>query len=195
MTLYSFNRPFQALQADIAYISFLARPAVDTKFFLLFVDLFTSKIYTYSMKKINLLAKKMELFYNDIKKKRLGKMRLQTDQESKQINIEEPNKNLNVEMYSTHLRGGKAFAAEQKIRELKNLLLRSKCIEKFKCKRMKPNKLIKKGTFNLDNTKSEKCGYSPKQIEEQVLDPSTGKYFQDVYDIHCLIKLRSDRKV
>ena len=147
------------------------------------------------MKKINLLAKKMELFYNDIKKKRLGKMRLQTDQESKQRNIEEPNKNLNVEMYSTHLRGGKAFAAEQKIRELKNLLLRSKCIEKFKCKRMKPNKLIKKGTFNLDNTKSEKCGYSPKQIEEQVLDPSTGKYFQDVYDIHCLIKLRSDRKV
>ena len=98
-------------------------------------------------------------------------------------------------MYSTHLRGGKAFAAEQKIRELKKLLLRSKCIERFKGKRIKPNKLIKKGTFNLDNTKSAKCGYSPKQIEEQALDHSTGKYFQDVYDIHRLIKLRSDRKV
>ena len=50
------------------------------------------------MKKRNLLAKKMELFYNDIKEKRLGKMRLQTDQEFKQRNIEELNKKFNVEM-------------------------------------------------------------------------------------------------
>ena len=71
------------------------------------------------MKKRNFLLKKMELFYNDIDKKRLGKMRLQTDQEFKQRNIEELNKKFDVEMYSTHLRGGKAFAAEQKIRELK----------------------------------------------------------------------------
>ena len=61
-TLHSFSRPFEALQADIAYISFLARSAVDPKFCLLFVDLFTSKIVTYPMKKRNLLAKKMELF-------------------------------------------------------------------------------------------------------------------------------------
>ena len=44
--LYSFHRPFEALQADIAYISFLARLAVDPKFCVLFVDLFTSKLYT-----------------------------------------------------------------------------------------------------------------------------------------------------
>ena len=61
----------------------------------------------------------MQLFYNDIDKKRLGKMRLQTDQVFKQRNIEELDKKFDVEMYSTHLRGGKAFAAEQKIRELK----------------------------------------------------------------------------
>ena len=193
MTLYSFNRPFQALQADIAYISFLARPAVDTKFFLLFVDLFTSKIYTYSMKKINLLAKKMELFCNGIKKKRLGKMRLQANQEFKQRNIEELNKKFNAEMYSTHLRGGKAFAAEQKIRELKKLFLRSKHIEKFKGKHIKPYELIKKATFNLNNTKSAKYGYSPEQIEEQALDLNTGKYFQEVYDFHRLIKVKENR--
>ena len=40
-TLYSFDGPFQLLQADIAYISFLAKSAVDPKFYLLFVDLFT----------------------------------------------------------------------------------------------------------------------------------------------------------
>ena len=66
------------------------------------------------MKKGNLLAKKMELFYKDIEKKRLGKMRLQTDQEFKQRNIEQLNKKFNVEMYSEHLRSGKAFATEQK---------------------------------------------------------------------------------
>ena len=46
-------------------------------------------------------------------------MRLQTDREFKQRTIFELNKKFNVEMYSTNLRGGKAFAAEQKIRELK----------------------------------------------------------------------------
>ena len=37
-------------------------------------------------------------------------------------------------MYSTNLRGRKAFAAELKIRELKKTLLRSKRMEKFKGK-------------------------------------------------------------
>ena len=67
MTLFSSHRPFEALQADIVYISFLARSAVDPKFCLL--DLFTSKIYAYPMKTRNLLTKKMELFYKDRKEK------------------------------------------------------------------------------------------------------------------------------
>ena len=96
-------------------------------------------------------------------------------------------------MYSAHLRGGKAFAAEQKICELKKLLLRSKRIEKFKGKSIKPNELIKKATFNLNNTRSAKYGYSPEQIEEQALKPNTGKYFQEVYDFHDLMKVKEDR--
>ena len=71
-------------------------------------------------------------------------MRLQTDQEFKQTNIEQLNKKINIKMYSAYLTGGKDFAAEQKIRESKNVLFRSKRIEKFKGKRIKPNKLIKK---------------------------------------------------
>ena len=51
-------------------------------------------------------------------------MRLQTDQVFKQRNIEELDKKFDVEMYSTHLRGGKAFAAEQKIRELKKTFIK-----------------------------------------------------------------------
>ena len=46
-------------------------------------------------------------------------MRLQADQESQQVNIQDFNGLNNVEMFSTSLRGGKAFVAEQKIRELK----------------------------------------------------------------------------
>ena len=64
-------------------------------------------------------------------------------------------------MYSTNLRGRKAFAAELKIRELKKTLLRSKRMEKFKGKWIKPNELIKEATFNSNNTRSAKYGYSP----------------------------------
>ena len=78
-------------------------------------------------------------------------------------------------MYSAHLKGGKAFAAEQKIRELKRLLLRSKRIEKVKGKHIKLNKVVKKATFNLNNTRSAKYGYLPEHIEEQALKPNIGK--------------------
>ena len=57
-TLYSFDGPFQLLQADVAYTSFLATSAGDPKFCLLVVDLFTSKTYTCPIKNKNLLAKK-----------------------------------------------------------------------------------------------------------------------------------------
>ena len=46
-------------------------------------------------------------------------MRLQVDQEFQQLKINELNKQNNVQMFTTSLRGGKAFAAEQKIKELK----------------------------------------------------------------------------
>ena len=146
-TLYSFDGPFQLLQAHIAHIRFLVKSAVDPKFCLLFVDLFTSKIYTFPMKTRNLLAKKMVQFYNDIqkKKKRNGKrMRFQTDQEFKQQKIYDLNKKFNVDMFTTSLRGGKAFAAVQKIREFRKILLRSKRMEKYSKKCIKPNDLIKK---------------------------------------------------
>ena len=58
-------------------------------------------------------------------------MRLQTDQEFKQRNIYDLDKKFNVDMLTTSLRGGKAFAAEQKIREFKKKILRSKRIKKY----------------------------------------------------------------
>ena len=46
-------------------------------------------------------------------------MCLQTDLEFNQNKIKELNKKFDVDMLHTRLRGGKIFAAEQKIRELK----------------------------------------------------------------------------
>ena len=101
------------------------------------------------MKTRKLLAKKLEQFYNDIqKKKRNGKrMTLQTDQEFKQWKIYDFNKKSNLDTFTTSLKGGKAFVAEQKIREFKKSLLRSKTTEKYNKKRIKSNDLIKKSNI------------------------------------------------
>ena len=76
------------------------------------------------MKKRSILKKKIEKFYQEVSGKRTGRMHLQTDLEFQQDEIKRLNKNYDVEMFSTRLRGGKAFAAEQKIREFKRLLLK-----------------------------------------------------------------------
>ena len=126
-TLFSFSGPFELLHADIADIRFFAKSAADPHYFLLFVDLFTQKIYTYPMKKRHLLKNKMELFYQEVNNKRKDKrMRLQTDLEFQQNDIKKLNKKYNVKMFSTKVRAGKAFAAEQKIREFKKILLKLK---------------------------------------------------------------------
>ena len=62
----------------------------------------------------------MTLFYDEVKSKRKNKMmRLQVDNEFQQVKLKDLNEANNVEMFTTSVRGGKAFAAEQKIRELK----------------------------------------------------------------------------
>ena len=62
---------------------------------------------------------KLELFYQEIEPKRDQKqeMRLQTDLEFLQTEIKKLNEKYNANMFSTKLRGGKAFSTEQKIRE------------------------------------------------------------------------------
>ena len=57
-------------------------------------------------------------------------MRLQTNLEFLQREIMKLNKKYNVLMFSTKVRGGKAFAAKQKITEFKKLLLKSKGLHK-----------------------------------------------------------------
>ena len=63
-------------------------------------------------------------------------MRLQTDLEFKQNEIKKLNEQYNVEMFHRKVRGGKAFAAEQKIREFKKLLLKANDLKKIKGKEL-----------------------------------------------------------
>ena len=187
-TLFSLNGPMQFFHADIAYLQFLAKSAVDPKFALVCIDLFTSKIYVYTMKARKNLGSKLEIFYKEIQKKRLNneKMRLQTDQEFQQNEIKKLNRKYNVEMFSTRLRGGKAFAAEQKIRELKKVIFKTKRTYKLQKKKVNSREIIKKAVENLNRINSEKYGLSPDIIEKKSLE---SEYFKEIYDFHRLVKV------
>ena len=186
--LFSLNGPMQFFHADIAYLQFLAKSAVDPKFALVCVDLFTSKIYVYTMKARKNLASKLEIFYKEIQKKRLNneKMRLQTDQEFQQNEIKKLNQKYNVEMFSTRLRGGKAFAAEQKIRELKKVIFKTKRTYKLQKKKINSKQIIIKAVENLNKINSEKYGLPPDIIEKKSLE---SEYFKEIYDFHRLVKI------
>ena len=137
-TLYTVNGPLQFFHADVAFLKFLAKSAVDPKYALVCVDLFTSKVYVYTMRKKSNLVNKLETFYKEIESKRNKneKMRLQTDQEFQQNEIKKLNLKYNVEMFSSRIRGGKAFAAQQKIRELKKIIFKTKNVYKLSKKKL-----------------------------------------------------------
>ena len=61
--LYSVNASLQFFHADVADIQFFSKSAVDPKYALLCVDLFSSKVHIYPMKNKSNLARTMELFY------------------------------------------------------------------------------------------------------------------------------------
>ena len=190
-TLYSLNGPMQFFHADIAYLQFLAKSAVDPKYALVCVDLFTSKIYVYTMRNRSNLASKLEKFYQDIQKKRSynEKMRLQTDQEFQQNEIKKINRKYNVEMFSSRIRGGKAFAAEQKIRELKKVIFKTKRNYKLQKKKINSKQIIEKAVENLNKTNSEKYGVAPETIEKKTLENDT---FREIYDFYRLSKVTKD---
>ena len=58
-------------------------------------------------------------------------------------------------MFSTKIRGEKAFAAEQKTREFKKLLLKSKRSHKStSSRRLEPKKLIQRAVNNMNKIAS-----------------------------------------
>ena len=191
--LYTIDGPLQFFHADVAFLKFFAKSAVDPKYALLCVDLFTSKIYVYTMRKKSNLWQKLELFYKEIDSKhdkKTNKMRLQTDLEFQQNEIKKLNTKYDVEMFSSSIRGGKAFAAEQKIREFKKILFKSKRLHKaMKGKRLDSKKLIRKAVENMNNTNSQKYGFPPETVEKKALSDNI---FREIYDFHRMIRVSKD---
>ena len=154
-------------------------------------------MYTYPMNSRHLLAQKMNLFYRDIEPLReqthnkKQRMRLQTDLEFQQNEIKRLNKKYNVEMFSLRVRGGKAYAAEQKIRELKKLLFKSKKTHKVSnsSKHFNPKKLIRKATANINNVRSQKYGYPSEAAEENAVK---SEKFREIYHVYRLFKVKED---
>ena len=72
-------------------------------------------------------------------------MRLQVDNEFLQVKVKDFNNENNVEMFTSSVRGGKAFAAEQKIRQLKTRILKLNA-EKLK---INPTKIIQNSALNI----------------------------------------------
>ena len=72
----------------------------------------------------------------------------------------------NVEMFLTTLRGGKAFSAEQKIRELKTRIAKLN-VQKLK---ISPKKIIEISTVNMNAQPSKKYSFPPDEIEKKSLE-------------------------
>ena len=142
------------------------------------------------------ISQRLEQFYEQVKDKRNGKeMKLQVDQKFQQLKIKDLNKQNNVKMFSTSLRGSKAFAAEQKIRELKTR------ISKLKSQKLKitPNKILEISTKNMNIQPSRKYGISPDEVESRALESEKFRTFFNMHRIEKTGKLnirmdRCDRK-
>ena len=145
------------------------------------------------MKNKSNLTKKLQLFYEKIEPKRQEeseKLRLQNDLEFQQNEIKRLNNKYNVEMFSSKVRGGKAFVAEQKIREFKKLLFRSKKLHKSSKKgRVEPRKLIRNAVENMNRTNSQKYGLPPEETESKSL---ASKKFREIFDFYRMVKVSKD---
>ena len=79
----------------------------------------------------------------------------------------------NVEMFTTSVSGGKAFVAEQIIREPKTR------ISKLNAQKLKisPIKIILNSAINMNNVPSEKYGLTPEEIEKKSISKKDLEHF------------------
>ena len=108
-------------------------------------------------------------------------MRLQIDNEFQQVKIKSLNDENNVEMFTSSVRGGKAFVAEQKLRELKAR------VSKLNAQKLKiaPTKIVPNSALNMNLMKIVKNGLSPEEIKSQSLK---SEQFRILFNMHRIEK-------
>ena len=116
------------------------------------------------------IVKKLEQFHFDVQNKRKNKnMRLQVDNEFQQVKVQYLNDKFNVTMFTTSVRGGKVFAAEQNIRELKAKVSKIKAISNEQKAKVSAATIIQKSAENMNAMNSQKYGISPDEVEKKSL--------------------------
>ena len=108
-------------------------------------------------------------------------MRLQIDNEFQQVKIKSLNDEKNVEMFTSSVRGGKAFVAEQKLRELKAR------VSKLNAQKLRiaPTKIVQNSALNMNLMKIVKYGLSPEEIKSQSLK---SERFRILFNMHRIEK-------
>ena len=99
------------------------------------------------------------------------------------VKIKDLNDQNNVEMFTTSARGGKAFAAEHKIRELMTRISKSN-VQKLK---ISPIKINLNSANNMNSVQSEKYGLSPEEIEKKSL---SSERFRAIFNMHRIEKTK-----
>ena len=98
------------------------------------------------------------------------------------IKIQDLNDQYNIEMFTTSIRGGKAFVAEQNIRELKTRAAKLH-IQKLK---ISPTKITLNPTVNMNSVDSEKYGINHEELKKRSLTHETFKTLFNFYTIEKL---------
>ena len=104
-------------------------------------------------------------------------MRLPVDNEFQQVKIKDLNDKYGIEMFATTARGGKAFAAEQKTRELKSRIAKLSALKM----KVSPTTILLQSPENMNNVKSKKYGGSPNEIEQKLL---SSEKFRTLFNFH-----------
>ena len=94
-------------------------------------------------------------------------------------------------MPSSRVGRGKVYAAEEKIRELKKFLSKIKSLYKRHQKRIRPNKLIKKATSNLNKIRNVKYCFALETIESKSIESDQ---FTEEYDFYRLQKIKMKQR-
>ena len=99
---------------------------------------------------------------------------LQVDNEFQQVKIQDLNDKFNVTMFTTSVRRGKAFAAEQKISESKARVSKIKAISNERKAKVPAVTIIEKSAENMNTIK---YGVSPDEVEEKSLSSQSFSKF------------------
>ena len=174
-TLLSFNGPLQRMHIDIADLRFLNPSASEPKYVLVIVDLFSSFTYIVPLSNRGNLNKAVEIFYDNIqndritinkskKKDDIAPLYIQSDMEFQRNDIKLLNMQYNVVMYTTKMNSGHAFAAEQKIRELKKILTKQ---SRIFGKRRQLQQNLNDAAYQMNLTINPKYNVKPGKVKKK----------------------------